>query len=93
MARITAGAAGCGVLALMALPATAAVRDPQPSGRATTSGQPANRYNTGATHSPQVLRQLAHSATGGPTAPIAGAQQGVDVASFQHPNGAAIHWT
>ena len=93
MARITAGAAGCGVLALMALPATAAVRDPQPSGRATTSGQPANRYNTGATHSPQVLRQLAHSATGRPAAPIPGALQGVDVASYQHPNGAAIHWT
>jgi GH25 family lysozyme M1 (1,4-beta-N-acetylmuramidase) len=40
-----------------------------------------------------VLRQLAHSATGGLTAPIPGALQGVDVASFQHPNGAAIHWT
>lgn len=104
MARITAGSAGCAVLALTALPAAAVVRGPgafaatarrlvsAEAGRVTVpAGRPADRYNTGATHSPQVLRQLA----GGPgraASPIPGALQGVDVASFQHPNGAPIHW-
>jgi GH25 family lysozyme M1 (1,4-beta-N-acetylmuramidase) len=93
MARITAGAAGFGVLALMALPAAAGVRGPAPASSA-SQGQRADRYNTGATHSPQVLRQLAGGAAGGRhTAPLPGARQGVDVASFQHPNGQSINWT
>ena len=106
-ARVTAGAAGAVLLALMAMPAAAAVRGPGaaqhiggiPSslagGRAGSPGQPANRYNTGATHSPQVLRQLAGGAAAGRPAPrsrIPGARQGVDVASYQHPNGAGINW-
>ncbi|MBO0818498.1 MAG: putative Ig domain-containing protein, partial [Actinobacteria bacterium] len=49
----------------------------------------------GAAHSPQVLRQLAGGTVRGgrPAGPIPGALQGVDVASFQHPGGAAISWT
>jgi GH25 family lysozyme M1 (1,4-beta-N-acetylmuramidase) len=91
MARITAGAAGFGVLALMALPAAAGVRGPASSA---SQAQRADRYNTGATHSPQVLRQLAGGAAAGRrTGPLPGAKQGVDVASFQHPNGQSINWT
>jgi GH25 family lysozyme M1 (1,4-beta-N-acetylmuramidase) len=91
VARITAGAAGLGVTVLAALPAAAGVHGPA----AAAPQQRPDRYNTGATHSPQVLHQLA----GGPGTgramldPIPGALQGVDVASFQHPGGAAITWT
>jgi GH25 family lysozyme M1 (1,4-beta-N-acetylmuramidase) len=75
--------------------------------RAGAAGQagPANRSNVGATHSPEVLDQLAHPAgmtpmTGSgqlapgvtPSAAAPGDEQGIDVASFQHPNGAAIEW-
>ena len=58
-------------------------------------------FNVGATHSPQLLRQLAASAgsaSGGfrlaavPSGPE-GAVPGVDVAAFQHPNGAPINWS
>src|SRR5215471_11357329 len=84
-ARITAGAAALGVVALAAMPVLPVT--------AQASGRP-YRYNTGATHSPQVLRQLAGGGrTGRPLNPLPGALQGVDVASFQHPNGAAIDWT
>jgi len=88
-ARITAGAAAFGAAVLAALPASAGVHGP-----AATGPQRPDRYNVGATHSPQVLGQLAAAAArGGPADPIPGALQGVDVASFQHPNGAAITWT
>ena len=88
-ARITAGAAALGVAVLAALPAAAGIH-----GQAATGPQRPDRYNTGAAHSPQVLGQLAAAAArGGPADPIPGALQGVDVASFQHPNGAAITWT
>jgi len=65
-----------------------------PSAAASAARPRADHYNTGATHSPQVLRQLAGGAAGHrPVRPaLAGALQGVDVASFQHPNGAAINW-
>lgn len=100
-ARITAGAAGLGVLALLVLPAAAAVRGPgagsPEAGRAavTLAAAKGNRYNTGATHSPQLLRQLAARGHGHPALrpALAGALQGVDVASYQHPNGDAINWT
>jgi len=92
--------ASLGALGLTGAPATAT---------AATAPQ-VNRSNVGATHSPQLLQQLAGPAgAGGPVmsgarnAPIAGpavgagsvagAAQGVDVASFQHPNNAAIDWT
>jgi GH25 family lysozyme M1 (1,4-beta-N-acetylmuramidase) len=63
-----------------------------------------DRYNVGATHSPQVLHELAGTSTPmtgtGQMAPgvtasavLPGAEQGVDVSSHQHPNGAAINWS
>ena len=61
-----------------------------------------DHFNVGAAHSPQLLKQLARpAARAGPgrqlpglTPPAAakGAERGVDVASYQHPNGAAINW-
>jgi len=95
-----AAVASLAVLGLTALPATA------DSGKApvvakapvvTAAGQPrrADRANVGATHSPQLLRQLAGPAGRGGhavTGALAGAAQGVDVASYQHPGGAAINW-
>ena len=65
----------------------------------------ASRFNVGATHSPELLSMLA--GTDGAAAPgslgraapalvparhLRGAEQGVDVASFQHPGGKAINW-
>ncbi len=108
-ARITVAAAGFGALALMALPAAAGVRGPQPLARiAAVPAPPAsraaaaaagperrgNRYNTGATHSPQVLRQLAGAPMrqGGPGSPLPNALHGIDIADYQHPNGASIDW-
>jgi GH25 family lysozyme M1 (1,4-beta-N-acetylmuramidase) len=65
----------------------------------------ASRFNVGAAHSPQLLSQLAgpHGAVGAvspgraaaglvPAGRLKGAQQGVDVAAFQHPAGQAINW-
>jgi GH25 family lysozyme M1 (1,4-beta-N-acetylmuramidase) len=64
-----------------------------------------SRYNVGATHSPQLLSMLAGPGGGAapaspgraaptraPAGRLKGAEQGVDVASFQHPNGKAINW-
>ena len=69
---------------------------------ATTGHETANHFNVGATHSPQLLRQLAGPAIRAgpgrqgpglaPPAAARGAERGVDVASFQHPNRAAINW-
>jgi GH25 family lysozyme M1 (1,4-beta-N-acetylmuramidase) len=87
-----------GLLALTAPPAAAA------TGRAmATAGvrpKPIDHFNVGAAHSPQLLKELA--ASGGTTSAqkaastassvLSGAAQGVDVASFQHPSGAAINW-
>src|SRR5258705_3763196 len=63
----------------------------------------ADHFNVGATHSPQLLRQLTGPATrAGPGRQVPGlappaaaksAERGVDVASYQHPNGAAINWS
>jgi GH25 family lysozyme M1 (1,4-beta-N-acetylmuramidase) len=67
---------------------------------------PVSRSNVGATHSPELLRELSGSSTSAPmtgsgemaagvmpSAAVAGDEQGVDVASFQHPGGAAIDWS
>ena len=60
------------------------------------------RFNEAATHSPQVEHSLtaraiapSAAAVSGPAAltTSASAVEGIDVASFQHPNGAAIDWT
>jgi GH25 family lysozyme M1 (1,4-beta-N-acetylmuramidase) len=89
-----AAVASLAVLGLTASPATAG---PARAAVTAPAGQPhrTDRSNVGATHSPQLLRQLAGPAIGGRAAAasaIAGAVQGVDVASFQHPGGAAINW-
>jgi GH25 family lysozyme M1 (1,4-beta-N-acetylmuramidase) len=58
----------------------------------------ADRFNVSATHSPQLLKQLARPVTRAgqasrvPSLAAKGAERGVDVASYQHPNGAAINW-
>ncbi|MBO0807657.1 MAG: hypothetical protein J2P32_05055, partial [Actinobacteria bacterium] len=90
----TAHAAGNGQLAA----ASAAKATASPA------SHPKGHYNVGKTHSPKLLQQLAGpSGTSGPVissplaaataGPVNGAAQGVDVASFQHPNGASITWS
>ncbi len=83
-AATVAALAGCATAVALAGPASAA-------------SHPGDRYNVGATHSPQLLAELA----GPPTAPTPPAsktsaqpayRQGVDVAAYQHPSGAAINW-
>lgn len=77
-----------------------------PAVAGTGQGGAGNRSNVGQTHSPEVLNQLAHPAgmtpmTGSgqlapgvsPSIAVPGDEQGIDVASFQHPNGAAIDWS
>jgi GH25 family lysozyme M1 (1,4-beta-N-acetylmuramidase) len=98
-------ATSLGTLGLMALrvPAVPAVR--APVAHATVAGHRllhVRRFNVRAAHSPQVLRQLAKGPAvskaaisttayrAAATAPAGVA--GVDVASFQHPSGAAINW-
>lgn len=61
--------------------------------------QPVSRFNVGAAHSPELLRQFAGTARSGragsgaksPATPVAGAVQGVDVASYQEQPG--IDWS
>ena len=73
---------------------------------AASAARPGDRANVAATHSPELLSQLRNrsrnvplTGTGEmtpavqPAAAIAGDEQGVDVASFQHPGGAAINWS
>ncbi len=74
-------------LVARATPPTGAVL-PGPTGSA------AGRYNTGATHSPRLLRMLAGppgAARPAVTVP-AGEALGIDVSSKDHPNGAPIDW-
>lgn len=87
--RICSAGLGLAGLVLLATPASS-----------TAATHPASRYNVGATHSPQLLRQLAGGsgpAAGGLRAAVsgrlAGAPQGVDVAAYQHPGGAPINWS
>ena len=99
-----AAAVGLSLLGVASLPETAAPA-------ATLAGPPRiDRFNVGATHSPQLLRalagpgpaSLAHPAgpvdAGGLGLPPAVGQaasavvRGVDVASYQHVNGAGIGW-
>jgi GH25 family lysozyme M1 (1,4-beta-N-acetylmuramidase) len=67
------------------------------AGPASAAGHPGDRYNVGATHSPKLLAELA-GPPAAPTPPASNSpaqpafRQGVDVAAFQHPNGAAINW-
>ncbi len=102
------------VVILAALALAAAVLAAAPAGAdasAARSAPPPGRYNVGATHSPQLLSELAGSSraaamTGSgerasvlaPATAAAGDEQGVNVASFQHPKttqyprGAPINW-
>ena len=103
-AAALAAATALGVLGLTALPAAAG--SAKAAAGAAAAGQPrrADRSNVGATHSPQLLRQLAgprggvaptrsgQMASSAITGGIAGDAQGVDVASYQHPGGGAIGW-
>jgi GH25 family lysozyme M1 (1,4-beta-N-acetylmuramidase) len=88
------GAVTATALATLAGPAAAVLL----AGPATAAGQPGDRYNVGATHSPQLLAELAGPAGAAPAPPAAGVaaqagrRRGVDVAAYQHPNGAAINW-
>ena len=77
--------------------ASSAGRDHGRSSEPKSHRQRVSHFNVGATHSPTVLRQLRgyheHSKNG----PLLGsaradALQGVDVASYQHPNGQRINW-
>jgi GH25 family lysozyme M1 (1,4-beta-N-acetylmuramidase) len=57
--------------------------------------QRVSHYNVGAAHSPTLLRQLGGSGNRPRTSPppgLAGAERGVDVAAYQHPDGHAIDW-
>lgn len=56
-----------------------------------TATVPADRYNVGAAHSPELLQELAGplAGTGEPSGTLA---RGVDVAAAQHPGGAGIDW-
>ena len=101
LAGVLAAVVSLGVLGVTAVPAAAV---PGPAAQRQPGPVRGDRLNVGATHSPQLLRQLAGPA--GSTSPVSsrllapsastgalgGALQGVDVASFQHPNGAAISW-
>ena len=91
-------------IAVAVLGATgAAAASPSASAQTGASGGGRiDRFNEGATHSPRSWSSLARPAI----APAAAARvrqaalasaastvEGIDVASFQHPNGAAINWT
>jgi GH25 family lysozyme M1 (1,4-beta-N-acetylmuramidase) len=87
----------------------AAAASPSASAQTGASGRGhIDRFNEGATHSPEVESSLAgHAVTPAAAArsmsaalakpaalaSTASAVEGIDVASFQHPNGAAINWT
>jgi GH25 family lysozyme M1 (1,4-beta-N-acetylmuramidase) len=88
------GAVTATALATLASPAAAVLL----AGPATAAGPPGDRYNVGATHSPQLLAELAGPAgaeaesPADPAAAQSGRRRGVDVAAYQHPSGAAINW-
>lgn len=105
--RVVATLAG-GVMLLCLLsfggsaPATAAPAETAAAQAAAGAHGAVNRFNVGAAHSPQVESMLAGgaashaAATRSSAASVpAGAStvQGIDVASVQHPNGAAITWS
>ena len=93
-----AALATCGALLALALPAggpasAAATGPPPPAQPAVARGDPA------LAHSPQMLQMMGRGgrgAAGGAQAPNApndpAHAQGIDIASFQHPSGAAIDW-
>jgi GH25 family lysozyme M1 (1,4-beta-N-acetylmuramidase) len=101
MVRLAAAAAVVTVTALSISVAAEAGSGPAASpGNAST--KPVDRFNVANTHSPQLERELATARARPPgsllpaaaaPATTAPAVQGIDVASAQHPLGAAIDWT
>lgn len=98
--RWALGAAGVlvvtGSLGIVGLSGSAAVASqPLP-----TAARQVNHFNVGATHSPQLLRQLAgptamsgiRSATMAPAAALPNAVQGIDVSSYQEGQAGGINW-
>ncbi len=77
-----------------AVPSAPAVTAPAPT-QVTETPLPVvdgvKRVNVGSAHSPRLLQQLATSPASMPP-PADGGALGVDVADYQHPNGAAIDW-
>ncbi len=101
MVRLAAAAAVVTATALSISVAAEAGSGPAASpGNAST--KPVDRFNVANTHSPQLEHELATArahppgsllpAAAAPATP-APAVQGIDVASVQHPLGAAINWT
>jgi len=90
-ARRAGRGAGAALAALAGCAAAVALAGP-----ASATSHPGDRYNVGATHSPQLLAELAGPPPAARPASDTPAQRafrlGVDVAAFQHPNGAAINW-
>jgi GH25 family lysozyme M1 (1,4-beta-N-acetylmuramidase) len=90
--RITGAAATLAALSLTGF--TTAGISSSPATPSPTTPEAGGFNNTGATHSPRLLQELAGplSKTGMPA--IAGTSylRGVDVADYQHPNGASINW-
>lgn len=94
-----AGATSAGATLAAAISRTAAAGTP---GSAPVVTGSVVRFNVGATHSPELERQLAGHASGAPSSlrgrpaalpAAASVLQGIDVASFQHPDGAPINWS
>ena len=104
--RILTYVAGLGLLALtifsVTSPANTAAIQSAPPGHPAHwaphhhSWQRVKHFNTGATHSPELLRQLDGGIWRGgkkdPPPALPWALQGVDVASYQHPGGKSINW-
>jgi GH25 family lysozyme M1 (1,4-beta-N-acetylmuramidase) len=91
--------ASAAMLAMTAGPAAAAQGGRRAVAVVRGTPQRVNHSNVGATHSPRLLHELTvpgaaagHLAATIHRSVIAGAAQGVDVASYQHPKGVAINW-
>jgi GH25 family lysozyme M1 (1,4-beta-N-acetylmuramidase) len=95
-AGLIVGAASLAILGLSDVTALAA----RPSTTVSALTRPVNHFNVGATHSPELLRQLAgprsiSRASAAATiskAKIAGAMQGIDVSSHQEDQAGGIDW-
>src|SRR5690242_21148864 len=96
---------GLGVVTVAALSVAAFAETSSAHGRHAAAAakhhrQRVSHFNVAATHSPKILRQLAGHAgnpkngvtENEPGSALADAAQGVDVAGYQHPDGASINW-
>ena len=106
MRRVLTSAAAALTVALLgsyaAIDAVAASAGTAGADAGTSHGH-ISRFNVSKTHSPRLEQQLAARPAIAPKAAaqarpaglpsVASTVEGIDVASFQHPNGAAINWT